>query len=71
MRTATPMLRLVSHPQQQLSLLLQRRHPRRRRGHSTFRHSRQQDPHKKTDMTTDVGETFGMPSAASQTALVH
>jgi len=62
---ATPMLRLVSPPQQQLSRLLQQRHARFVGSHR--RHSLQHDLHKKTNSTTVVGETSCMRSAASHT----
>jgi hypothetical protein len=58
------MLRLVSS-QQQLSRLLQQRHARFLRSHR--RHSLHHDLHKKANLTTVVGETSYMQSAASHT----
>jgi len=75
-RMATPMLRLISHPQQQLSrllqllsCLLQQHRSRLCRGHSTSRHSLQHDLHKKKNMTTAVGGTFWLLPAASHAGL--
>jgi len=64
-----PMLMLVSPPQQQLSHLLQQHHTLVRRGHSTSRHNMQLGMHTKNS-TLVVGETFCIPSAACQVALV-
>jgi len=62
------MLRLASPPQQELSRLLQQRHARFLR--SYLRHILHHDLHKKTNLTTVVGETFGTQLAAFQAAIV-
>ena len=67
-RLAMTMLRLVSPPQQQRSRLLQQCHVRFLRSHR--RHSLRHDLHKKTNLTTVVGGTFGTPFAACQAAIV-
>jgi len=66
-RMPTLILRLVSPPQQELSRLLHQRHARFLRSYR--RHSLHHDLHKKTNLTTVVGETFGTPFAAYQAAI--
>ena len=65
---AMAMLRLISPHQQQRSRLLQHCHVRFLRSHR--RDSVRHDLHKKTNLTTVVGKTFGMPFAACQAAIV-
>ena len=65
---ATPMLRLVSHPQRQLSHLLQQRPTRFLRSYR--RHSLHHDLHRKTNLAMVVGKTFGTQCAACQAAIV-
>ena len=64
---ATPMLRLVSPPQQQHNRLLQQCHVRFLRSYR--RHSLRPDLQKKTNLTTVVGANFGTPFAACQAAI--
>ena len=62
------MLRLASPPQQELSRLLQQHHAQFLRSYR--RHILHHDLHKKTNLTTVVGETFGTSLAAFQAAIV-
>jgi hypothetical protein len=63
------MLRLVNPPQQRLNHRLEQCYTRVRRGHNMSRHNIQHDVQKK-NLTSVVGDTFCMPSAASQVDLM-